>query len=150
MLQRFHLLIWCLAVAVLAYVALDFWSTKNARPHKKFERLWAEDVELLEKSKKLPPPWFKVREIKLIGGTPETKAWLKRIQVPLRTNADGTHNLEVILVVWDESGKKGVMIQYDLVDINSGENVWELGRTLIVSAPNLKKGFAAFLEELRL
>ena len=135
--KRLHLLLWCMAVAILAFIVLDFWNTRNAPLYKKFESQWRQDISLLISSKKLPPPWFDVREVELIGGTPETRGWLPRINSPvIATKPDGKHRLEILIVVWEEQGTHGALIQYNLVNLQSKNMVWELGRTLILSAPN--------------
>jgi hypothetical protein len=150
MLQKFHLLFWCLAIGIIAYVCLDFWSMRNAPLPMRLERQWRDDVEQLEASKKLPPGWFDVKDIEVYGGSPETKDWLKQIQVPLSTKKDGHFKLDVLVVAWEEEGKRGTMVQYDLVDLKSGNNIWELGRTLILSRPRDKNPLKALIEDLRL
>lgn len=147
--NRIPLFLLCVAIGIVAYLCLDYWSIRNAPLFKRLERQWAEDVEQLELSKKLPPAWFDVREIEVIGGTPETKEWLAKIHVPLKPKKDGRYKLEVLVVVWEEEGKHGTLVQYDLVDINTQNNIWELGRTFILSRPKSKDTLKAVLEELR-
>lgn len=147
-LKRASSLLLCLSVAILSFVVLDFWSSRNAPLFKRFERQWSEDVEQLEKSKKLPKSWFDVSEVELIGGTPETKDWLRRIKVPLEPKkADGKHKLEILVVVWEEEGNRGVMVQYNLVDLETKNMVFELGRTLILSRPRPKNFWQALKQE---
>lgn len=134
---------------ITAYVCLDFWSSRNAPLYKRFERQWAEDVDELEASGKLPAAWFDVGHLELYGGNPESKEWLQRIHVPLKTKKDGHYSLEVLVVAWEEDGKRGTLVQYDLVDLKSGNNVWELGRTFILSRPPLANPFANLLEEIK-
>lgn len=144
--RRVYLLLWCLAIGLIAYVTLDFWHGRNAPLYKKLERQWFEDVDLLEESGKLPQPWYDVKEVELIGGTPETRNLLKRIKIPVGVkNQGGTYKLEVLVVVWEEEGKRGTMIQYNLVDLKSGNTVWELGRTLIHSRPDLLSSVKALV-----
>jgi hypothetical protein len=147
--RRFTLLLWCAALALISYVTLDFWHGRNAPLYKKLERQWAEDVNLLEESGKLPQPWFKVKEIEIIGGTPETRALLKRIKKPVGVkNENGSHKLEVLVVIWEEEGKRGTMIQYNLVDLKSGNTIWELGRTLIHSRPDMLTSLKGLVNQI--
>lgn len=132
-----------------AYVALDFWNSRNAPLFKIFERQWHQDVETLEASGKLPKPWFAIKDLEIYGGTPESKAWLKRIKHPLKTKLAGTHKLEVLVVAWEEDGKNGVLVQYNLVDLKSQNMVWELGRTLILKDPSARNPLEDLLEGLR-
>ena len=139
--QRVYLLLWCVTVGIISFMVLDFWQKRNAPLYRKLEIQWAQDVEDLESSKKLPPPWFDVREIELYGGTPETKNWLKRIEIPVTAKKpNGNHKLEVLVVAWEEDGKRGALIQYNLVDLKSGNMIWELGRTLMFRKQNLLEG----------
>lgn len=145
--RRFYLLFWCGAIAILAYILLDFWNARNAPMYKRFERQWASDVRLMEESGKLPPAWFDVKEIEIVGGTPETKNWLRRVQIPVQIKNDqGHHKLETLVVLWEEEGKRGVLTQYNLVDLNSGNMVWELGRTLILNKSPAINSVKALLE----
>lgn len=146
--KRISSLFLCFAVAILSFVVLDFWSSRNAPLFKRFERQWHEDVTKLEKSAKLPKGWYDVAEIELIGGTPETKDWLRRIKVPLEPKkADGKHKLEILVVVWEEDGKRGVLVQYNLVDLETKNMIFELGRTLILSQPRPKNFWQAIKQE---
>lgn len=148
-LRRAYLILWCAAVAILAYVLLDFFAARNAPDYKKFEKQWADDVAQLEASPKLPKPWFDVREVELIGGTPESRGWLKEIHIPVVVKKpDGQHKLEVLIVPWEEDGKTGVMIQYNLVDLKSKNMIYELGRTLVLSEPKSKDPLKAFIDEI--
>jgi hypothetical protein len=111
MVQRIHLLLWCSAVGIAAFVCFKVWSQRNTPLYKRFESQWQEDVERLEASKKLPPPWFDLKDLEIIGGTPETKTWLKQIRIPLKTRPDGHFQMEVLIVAWEEEGKRGVLVQ---------------------------------------
>lgn len=150
-LKRFYLLLWGISIAILAYGLLEHWDRRNAADPVKFERLWEEDVHDLESSGKLPKPWFDVREIELVGGNPEGKRWLRQIHVPISIKKpEGDHKLEILVVPWREDGQRGVMIQYNLVNIKSQNMIFELGRTLILSQPHDKDPVKAFLQDLGL
>lgn len=146
--QRLPLLLLCAAFGIVAFVLLDFWTVRNAPLYKRLERQWAEDVATLEESKKLPKQWYDVGEVEVIGGTPETKEYLGRIQVPVKAKKGGKNKLEILVVVWEEEGKRGTTVQYDLIDPETKNNFWELGRTYILSTPD-PKDFKSFLEELQ-
>jgi hypothetical protein len=144
--KRFSLLFWCAAAALVAYVLLDFYASQRAPLFKRFERQWAEDVKELETSGKLPKAWGDIKEIKIIGGTPETKDWLKRIQVPLKANPEGHHTLEVLIVAWEENGKRGVLVQYNIEDGKTKNTLMEVGRTLILSTVAGEKPLLSLIE----
>lgn len=131
--RRISLLILCFAVGLLAFATLDYWHARNAPLPQRLERQWREDLERLEASHKLPAAWFDVGEVEVFGGTPETKDWLAKIKVPLYAKKkQGGHKLEVLVVVWEENGKDGVLVQYNLIDLKTKNMVFELGRTLIL------------------
>ena len=132
---RFEFLFIGAAVAAFAFVLLNAWSVRNAPLWKRLERRWAADVTLLEDSGKLPPAWFDVKSIDISGGTPETRGWLKLIHSPLKTNPTGQHRMDVLVVAWEEDGKRGALVQYNIEDLKTKNTVSEIGRTLILSVP---------------
>lgn len=147
-LRRISLLFACLAIALAAFVLLDFWSGRNAPPYLRFQRLWQEDVDQLEASAKLPKGWFDLKEIDVIGGTAETKKWLRLVKVPIKTKPNGGHRMDVLVVVWEEDGIRGVMVQYNLEDLATKNNIWELGRTFILSRPGDRNDWKQLWESL--
>lgn len=148
--KRAALLLCCLSVALLAFVVLDVWSSRNAPLFKKFERKWGEDIELLESSHKLPKGWDDVAEIELIGGNPETKAMLRKIKIPLSIkNKSGRYKLEVLVVAWEADGKRGALTQYNLVDLKTQNMVAELARTIMLHDPQEKDPLTQSLDELK-
>ncbi len=87
----------------------------------------------------------------MYGGTPESKNWLKRIDVPVRPHIqEGGNRLEVLVVVWEEEGKQGALVQYNLVDLKSKNMVFELGRTLILADGKNGNPLADFAREVGL
>lgn len=124
-------------------------SQRNEPLYKRFETQWAEDVRALEASGKLPAVWKDVKDVKIIGGTPETKSWLKRIETPALGTPEGHHHMDVLVVVWDESGKRGVLLQYNIEDGKTGNTLLELGRTLILDAPTWSLPFTSWLPSRR-
>ena len=149
MTRKLHLFLWCIAIGITAFVCLSFWSKRNAPLYKRFERQWSEDVEHLEASKKLPAPWFDIKELEIIGGTPESKDWLKLIQIPLKTREDGHFKMEVLVVAWEEAGKRGTLVQYNVTDLKTKNNIWELGRTFILSQPQSGNSLQTLIDDFR-
>ena len=132
---RFEFLFFGAAVAALAFVVLNAWSQRNAPMWKRLEQRWADDVALMETSGKLPPAWSDLKSIELIGGTPETRGWLKLARSPLRVNPAGHHHMDVLIVGWEENGKRGALVQYNIEDGRTKNMIKEIGRTLILSVP---------------
>lgn len=142
---RIYLFLWCLAAGLLAYVLLDSWSLRHEPLFKRLETQWADDVRLLEKSHKLPPVWYDVKDIQVIGGTPETRQWLQLIHVPLHANPKGHHHMEILVVAWEENGKRGALVQYNIEDGKTRNMLLELGRTFILSKPEKPSPFESLL-----
>lgn len=135
MAKRISLLFLCVAFGVSAYILLDRWQYEKMTPIKKMQRLWEEDVQAMQESHQLPAQWNSIREIELTPGDDVSKEWLKNLQVPVVVKKDGAFRLQVMLVPWEENGKQGALMQYDLVDLNSlnSNTVWETSRTFILS-----------------
>ena len=91
-----------------------------------------------------------IGEIEVIGGTAETRDWLGRIQIPIKPKKGGKNKLEILVVVWEEEGKRGTLVQYNLSDAKTQNNFWELGRTYILSKPKNKDPFKALIEDFGL
>lgn len=146
-LRRFALIISCIAVATASFILLDFWSSRNAPLYKRFERQWHEDVDALESSCKIPKEWFDIKDLEIIGGTPETKKFLRQVKIPLKTTPTGRHRLEALVVLWEEEGVRGVLVQYNLAQADTKNYIWELGRTFILSRPGDKSTLEALITE---
>ncbi len=148
--KKLPVLLLCLATALVSYVLLDDWNSRNSPLFKRFERQWHEDVQLLEKSGKLPASWRDVREVQIIPGSLETQNLLRRIKIPVRAQNDkGNSRMEVIAYAWTEAGKIGIFLQYNIEDIASRNTLWELNRTLILQYPKDTSPWKLWLEELR-
>lgn len=110
-------------------LGLYFW----ASPEKKFSMIWQNDLERLQKAKALHGGFQKLKTVKVV--TPSEK--LRRLagQNPgnLKTNPQGEYELEIFM---DEMTGGGVVIQYDLVNLKTGNTVWELGRTFTLPQLN--------------
>jgi len=143
--NRVPLLLWGLAVALLAYTFLDFWSQRNAPLFKRLERSWHQDVQLMQTSPQYEKLWADVNQVEMIGGTPETKALLHRTPSPIQTNPKGQIKLEVLAVLWEENGKRGILFQYDFVSLSNQNTVAEINRTYILSEPRKCLGVTNFL-----
>ena len=149
MANRIPLLLFCAAIGILAYLCFDFWSVRHAPLYSKLETQWTADIQQLEASKKLPKAWFDVRDVEVYPGTLETKNWLQHIQVPLHRKTDGHYKLKVLVIAWEENGIRGTLVQYDLMDLKTKNNIWELSRTYILSLPALADPLANLREEWR-
>lgn len=119
-----------LVALVAGALMLTFPSLQAPPPHKlQLQSLWEDDLKLLRSHKKLHKDWEKIKEVEMIGGTPTAKKWVQSLKSPLKTNPKGLYKLEVLVLSWNDQKAEGAIVQYDLIDMKSGNLVWELGRT---------------------
>lgn len=105
---------------------LDYWL---APPKEKFLRTWANDVEILEKSNQLPVGWQNIREISLKTDNSIAQDWIVGMEAPIKKNPQGKYRLDVFIIHQLEDTRYGAVVQYNLVDLVTGDTTWELGRT---------------------
>lgn len=118
----------------LVSLAVALYILKNeASPPERLEILITNDLNILSESNSLPKELHQLANVEVFGGTDATKIWIQKMKFPFKTSEEGTHDLEVLLVDWTENSKEGVMVQYNLNEKASGNMVWELGRTFILS-----------------
>lgn len=129
------LLLFGLMVIYFTYhFVTPYWSKS---PADRLKAIWTNDLEVLAASQKLPQAWTQLRQVDIVGLSPEVQEWLKNGQAKFATRADGKYRLEVMVDDWTDKGDKGVMIQYNIVDLATGNTTWELGRTLTVLPKDL-------------
>ena len=103
-----------------------------------FFKLWADDVQLLQKNKSLPDELKNVKAISVEPLNQEARDLIDGHRPPFNTNTKGNLKLEILLDVWQEEGleneeeeQEGVYIQYNLMSDN-GNIIWELSRTILL------------------
>ena len=95
-----------------------------------FYALWKQDVEKLIVAKKIPKEFGEIEKIEYLPLTDNTKELLKKVRAPIRINPKGKFTLQITLDDWKDDKGHGYLIQYNLVDSQTKNNIWELGRTL--------------------
>jgi hypothetical protein len=91
---------------------------------------WGADLEILAQSKKLPAGWLNLKEVEYTPLSTAAGKWLETAKPRFPVKSAGQFKLEVMIDDWAIDGKSGAMIQYSLVELTSGNTIWELGRTL--------------------
>ena len=132
LLSVLFLLISVVAAGYLSLEIIGLIKLQNATEAERLALIWEKDLNLLIEQKKMPPGWSRIREVALIGGTPKARDWIKKIVSPVHVIKNGDHRLEVLLLNWEDEGSEGAIIQYNLIDLKSGNMTWELGRTYIL------------------
>ena len=116
-----------LVFAVAIVFRIGYWLSP---PIEKFQQSWAEDIQLLEGSGKLPKEWKSIRSIKVEAANPPATDWSATALPPVQITSDGKYRLDVFVIHWLEGFRYGVVIQYNLIDLQTQNKIWELGRTL--------------------
>jgi hypothetical protein len=102
-------------------------SSDPAYGDKKLMDGWERDLQKLERTKFLHPGFQSLQNIQLISPSERLKNLYASKPLNLETHDNGKFSLEIFM---DEvEGGGGVVIQYDLIDLTTGNTVWELGRT---------------------
>ena len=122
------------SILIAFIIAKSYWDFKVATPDEKIVKLWQQDISSLKQSGSLPKEWQQIKEVKLIATSDKSKKWANKIKTPpIKTQTNGTHNLEVLLLDWEADGQKGFIVQYDLIESKSQNLIWELGRTFVLN-----------------
>ena len=90
---------------------------------------WTNDIELLAQNQKLPEGWLSLKEVQFTPISTTASGWLNQAKPRFATRPEGRFRLEVVVDDWAQDGKAGAVVQYHLVDLSSGNTIWELGRT---------------------
>lgn len=130
--QKLFLTLFMLSIIALFIFGFKALELSNQTKAEHFEWLWQKDLENLEKAKILPKPWAEIAEIMPIPSGPRSQKLLEQISIPIKTNAQGTHRLEILLIDWEEGELNGFIIQYDLMEKANNNLIWELGRTFLL------------------
>ena len=117
------------AFAIAAPVTLNYYSFVNSTFQGRFEKLWHRDISLLRDKRLLPKEWESISNIEYSAPTPSSHQWLEDTRPPLSINKNGEYSLEVVITDWKQDEDVHVIIQYNLIHNQSGNMIWELGRT---------------------
>lgn len=126
------LLVCLIGIGLAVMTGLPYAKFAMGTPAERLEFLWRQDIEILREAKKLPSGFDDIKEIVLIPATDNAKTWMKEIHVPLRVKTTGKHKMEVLLLSFEEENVLGAIIQYNLVELESENMIWELGRTFVL------------------
>ena len=127
-----------IATALAAHLTLSYLDYVNAPPAKRLQLLWNRDTKMLADQNKLPKEWNDIREIVYITPTRLAKVWAKSVKAPIALNSLGKYKIEIMITDWQNKGATSAMIQYDLLDLKSGNVLWEFGRTFSLGCTSSK------------
>jgi len=111
---------------LLAYKFIHFESMSKIE---RLNYLWKRDMKMLKGSKHLHPGLKQIKEVEAFGGSDEAKKWLPDLTMPWKKLEKGKYKLEVLLLEFNDNNQDHAVIQMNLVELESKNMVWELGRT---------------------
>lgn len=105
--------------------------TENLRSSKgnSFSTNVESDLSELRLSKRLPSGWDSIKTVTFLPADSEQKPYLANIRSLFPINKDGALELIIDVVEIDEEEQKSIILQMSLIDLNSRNKIWELGRT---------------------
>ena len=100
---------------------------------------WERDLSRLQGAQALPPQWESLKSLEWNPATPVAQTWLTHMEdlnilppsLP-QLSSEGCCHLRLLLIGWDDEVQAGAIIQYSLIDLDSGNLLWELGRTFVL------------------
>ena len=102
--------------------------TNELRVKMAFLQQWQQDIQLMEKSGKLPALWKELGEIRLESSSSKKLITAKDV-APIKLAAKGIYKLDLLILQAENGNELNAVIQYDVVNSN-GSTVFEFGRTL--------------------
>lgn len=123
----------CGAIGVAVFSLLPEDRTSVPKALETFPATVSEDLKFLQQKKKLPAAWGDIQHIAYNFHSDLAKALMGRSKFNIPEAPTGGHKLEIEFIdVPDEDDATkitGMILQMSLIDLNSGNKVYELGRT---------------------
>lgn len=99
----------------------------NWNEQRHFISSWREDFSKLLSSNEGHPGLKEIKSVKLIATDSDLENLYHQAAIDFKESPQGKYVLEIFMDHVEEDG--GVVIQYDLVDLSSGNTIWENGQT---------------------
>jgi hypothetical protein len=104
-------------------------SVSSSSSSAKLFKEWNRDLTQLKAKKQLPSGFDSIKEIRYTPMSKMSAQWISGTRIPISLNHEGKYRLSVEVDHWVEKQKAAAIINYQLIDIKSGNTVWEFGRT---------------------
>lgn len=101
--------------------------------------LWKQDIEKLSMFQRIPRPWGEIKEVEYIPQSASTKILLTKIKAPIHTETKGKYKLQIKLDDFNDQGNYTLLVQYHLVELESGNTIWELDRDITLPAKTVSQ-----------
>ncbi|MCB0351136.1 MAG: hypothetical protein KDD38_08120 [Bdellovibrionales bacterium] len=119
------------AFSLCVYIVATIGISYRGKSAAILERAWKLDIQNLKLNNKLPAYWDDIRLIEKYTAKDDNKAetWMKDVYPPIEINPNGQHKLEILFISQSENGEQKAVIQHHIINIPTGDSVWEIGRT---------------------
>ena len=98
----------------------------KAKTSNKLMSMMQIDFESLKKENQLHEGFANIKDVQVFSASDKLKQAYFQAPLLLNQKKEGKFNLEIFL---DEIEDGGVIVQYDLIDLATGNTVFEVGRT---------------------
>lgn len=98
-------------------------------PQEKFAEAWKRDMELIMSTPQAER-LKSIKQIEIKTDSSPVQDWVSQIKPPIIVQPSGKYKLALLILHQIHEHRYGVMIQYTLVDLESGNTVDEFARTL--------------------
>lgn len=93
---------------------------------------WTRDLRKLRKKNQLHKGFNSIKEVSYTPLSSMSAQWLSSIRVPIKLKHQGIYKLNLEVDHLAEKKRTSAIVHYQLVHIESGNTVWEFGRTYSV------------------
>lgn len=129
-LKRAFIGLWvALFLVSTGFLTLELHKELEMTEPQRISRFWRLDMQKLRDENHLHTGLVQLKSIEFFTPSELAKAWSEIIEVPFATREDGKYHLEILILSHEDEGERAVVIQMDLVDLETNNLVWELGRT---------------------
>lgn len=91
---------------------------------------WRKDIERLIKNGEIPVAWGQISQVVFHPTDPLTTELASFLQAPVKINKEGVYRLEVSIITHQsEQNRTQILLQHNIVDIQSEDTIWELNKT---------------------
>ena len=94
---------------------------------------WENDLKYCADYGLLSKKWNNIKRVEFYPLSDTTKDLIKYYRPTIPKNPIGLMKLEVTMDDWTDAEGHFISLTYNLVDMNSNNTVWELGRTLQIN-----------------
>ncbi len=142
MIKWIALLFVTLGVLLIAVDNHKVWLWDYLPVHTQVDLLWRQDVALLAKAGALPYALTQISKSQVIPLTPLAKSLFSRIEAPHPINSQGQNALTIKALTFHEGSQLGVSLHYEITSLETGNTLWESGRTFLVNGNSKDKNSA--------